>query len=118
MRLDSGWQAEIETCAARRVVSGPQTPTMRFSNGAADGQAHTGSLNLRGKECIEDLVRLFRGQPHAGIANRDQQLTIPGLPRFDRKFTPRTHVLHRLNTVEHQVHENLLELDSICRDPG
>src|SRR6266849_81137 len=53
MCLGFGGESEIETCAPRRVVGSPQVAAVRFNDGAADGQSHTGSMKLRGKERIE-----------------------------------------------------------------
>src|SRR5256885_3112152 len=71
--LDSGGQNDVKTRAAWRVVRGPQAAVVRFNDGAADGQSHTGSMRLRRKECIEDLVRLLQGQPRAGIADAHRE---------------------------------------------
>jgi len=49
---------------------------MRFNYGAADGQSHADPMRLRGKEGVEDLVRLLRGQPHAGIADTNHKLLV------------------------------------------
>ncbi len=40
------------------------------------------------------------------------------LLRFDRKLTRRIHVLHGLDAVEHEVHQNLLQLHTVCQDLG
>src|SRR5882672_4312713 len=53
-----GREREIKTRAARRVARGPQPAAMRFDDRAADGQPHAGPVRLRGKERVEDLVRL------------------------------------------------------------
>ncbi len=80
----------MKTCAARRVVGGPQAAVMRCNDGTADGQSQTGPVNLRGKKRIEDLVRLLRGQPYAGIADGDHKLLDAGLgARVHAAQTPR-----------------------------
>ncbi len=38
--------------------------------------------------------------------------------RFDRKFTRHAHVFHGLNAIQHEVHEHLLQLDTVSHDPG
>src|SRR5713101_2573561 len=75
-------------------------------------------MKLRGKECIEDLIRMVGGQSHAGNADRDQQLTILGLLRLDRKFAFSVHILHGIDAIEREVHEDLLQLDAISHDLG
>ncbi|TMA31536.1 MAG: amino acid permease, partial [Deltaproteobacteria bacterium] len=72
---------------------------MRFDDRAADGQAHAGAVRLGGEEGIEDLGRLLRGQSDAGIADRDQQLTIPGSFRSDDQFTFPARVLDRVDRI-------------------
>src|SRR5713226_1720380 len=59
--LGFGGESEMKTCSARSVVGSPQAATMRLHDRAADAKSHAGTLKLRGKERIEDLVRLFRG---------------------------------------------------------
>src|SRR6267378_2552557 len=83
MCVDVGGQSKVKTCAARRVVGGPQAAAMRFNDGAADPKPHAGPVRFGGKKRIEDLVRLLRGQPYSGIADRDQQLFIFPALRFD-----------------------------------
>lgn len=43
-------------------------------------------MRFSGKERIKDLLGLFLRQPHAGIADRDQQLTILAQLRLNRKY--------------------------------
>src|SRR5882762_4988575 len=74
--LDFGGQGETKTCAARRVLGCPQAAAMRLDNGSADAKAHTGSVKFGGKECVEDLVPLLRGQPDSGIADGHQHLLV------------------------------------------
>ena len=59
---------------------------MRFHDGAADPKSHAGAVRLGGKERIEDLIRLLRGQTHAGIADRHQADQI-----FNAFFTTKPH---------------------------
>src|ERR1700716_3696845 len=79
---------------------------MRCKDGTADGQSHTGSVNLRGKKRIEDLVRLLRGQPYAGIADGDHKLLVFRSPRLDGKLARPLHILHRINAVTDEVHHD------------
>ena len=90
---------------------------MRFDNRAADWEPHTGTVRLCGKERAEDLFGLLRRQANPRITDRDPQLSVLDLLRADRKFTCGA-VLHGLNAIQHQVHEYLLQLDTVCHDPG
>jgi hypothetical protein len=49
---------------------------MRFNDGAADAKSHAGPSRLSRKERIKDLIGLSRGQPHAGIVDREHQLPV------------------------------------------
>jgi len=53
---------------------------MRLDDGPADREPHAGPLGLRGKECTEDLVKLFRGESHARVLDRDQELLVLSRP--------------------------------------
>ncbi len=59
------------------------------------------------KNGFKDVFGLVRRQSQAGIADRDQQLTIANF-RLDRQLTPAGRFLHRIEAVQHQIHENLL----------
>jgi hypothetical protein len=48
--------------------------------------------------------------------DRDQQFTILSPSGLDGEHARR--LLHHLDAVEHQVHQDLLKLDTIRRDPG
>src|ERR1700688_2250690 len=90
---------------------------MRLNDRPTDGQPHASPVILGREECPEDLLPLLRGQSHAGIADRDQQLSIAGF-RLEGKLTAVSRSLHGIDTVEHEVHENLLQLDTVCHDLG
>src|SRR6266478_10046807 len=92
--LDYARKNDVKTRAARRVVRGPQAAVVRFNDGAADGQSHTGSMKLRRKECIEDLVRLLQGQPHAGIADAHRELPVFDSLRLDGELARPILILH------------------------
>src|SRR3984893_18542964 len=99
MCFDSGGQNEVKTCAARRVVGGPQAAVMRCNDGTADGPSHTGPVNLRGIKRIDDLVPLLRGEPYPGMASGDHKVCVFRSPRLDGKLARSIHVLHRINAV-------------------
>src|SRR6267378_6362827 len=62
-----GREREVKTRATGRVAPRPQATTVRFHDRAADGQPHAGPVRLRGKERVEDLICLLRGQADAGV---------------------------------------------------
>ncbi len=91
---------------------------MRFHDGAADTKSHACAITLGGKERIKYLVRLLRRQTHAGIADRDHQLRAFGALRLDRKLARPGHILHRFDTINHEVHQHLLQLHAVGHNPG
>src|ERR1700674_3905654 len=90
---------------------------MRFNDRAADPKSHPGAVSLGGKEGIENLVRLLRGQPHTGIANRHHYLFAIGTPRVDGKLARPIHIFHRVDAIHHEVHHDLLQLHTVCHYP-
>src|SRR5271154_4566239 len=104
MSLDIGWQSEVKTRAARRVVLSPQAAAMRFDDVPADAQSHAGAMKLGGKERIENLIRLLRGQPHAGIADGHENFLVIQQARNDEESPRPIYTLHRIDAVHDQVH--------------
>src|SRR5256885_6093912 len=68
----SAGQSEMKTCAPFRVCGGPQTAAMRFDDGAADWESHTGTMRFRSKECAKYLFGLLRWQSNPRITDRHQ----------------------------------------------
>src|SRR5882724_7677431 len=117
MGHDRSGQGELKRCTAPGSAGGPQAAAMRLDDRTADGQPHTSPVIFGRKECIEDLFRLLRGKSHTGITDRDQQLSIAGF-RTDGKLTSASHSLHGIDAVEHEVHEYLMQLHTVCHDVG
>ena len=84
---------------------------MRFDYAPTDRQSHTGALWLGREECLENAFGFVGGKPDAGIAHQNPYLTILAFLRCNGQLT--TGVLHRLDGVEHEVHQNLLQLHAI-----
>jgi len=112
-----GGQGEPKSCTPPGGAGGPQAAAMRLNDRPTDGQPHTSPVILGRKKCPEDLVGLLRRQSHTSIADRDQQLSISGF-RLDGKLTSASRSLHGIDAVEHEVHENLLQLHTVCHDFG
>ena len=91
---------------------------MRFDDGAANRQSHAGPIKLSGEECIENLVRLLRRQPHASISDAHHEFLIFCSLRLDSELAPPIHILHRGDAVHDEVHHDLLQLDPISLDLG
>src|SRR5260370_35670892 len=65
-------------------------------------------------ECIENPFSTIRWQSHAGIADRNDELTFRIQLRRNRQFA--SAVFHGLDRVQHQVHEYLLQLHLVSED--
>src|SRR3974377_1498174 len=104
----------METRAASVIVCRPNTAPMRLDDGAADGQPHAAALSFGGKEGIEYSVGFARRQPHSGIAYGNLHSAVLSWLRLNREDPARG--IHRLDAVEHQVHQDLLELNPIGVD--
>src|SRR5580700_5039615 len=114
---DRNGQGELKRCTAPGSARGRQAAAVRLDDRTADGQPHTSPVFFGRKECIEDLSRLLRGKSHTGITDRDQQLSVAGFRR-DGKLASASHSLHGIDAVEHEVHENLLQLHAVRHDVG
>jgi hypothetical protein len=88
MRRDSGGQGEMERCTLTGSTARPQAATVRLDDRAANGQAHAGAVRFSRKESIKDLIRSLRWEAHAGIADRDQYLTIIDLGLMVSSLSP------------------------------
>jgi len=108
---------EAKSGAASRVGCGPQAAAVGLDDRPADREPHARALSLGAEERVKDLVRLLRRNAHSCIRDRNQQLTTSGHQGSDCKLALALCVLHRLDTVEHEIHENLLQLHSVSHDP-
>ena len=110
--LGSGWEREMKGCSAPGVGSCPQMPSMRLDNGTADRQPHAAALRLGSEERVENLIRIFNRQSDSCVADFDHHSPFRVQLRLEDKYS--ACVFHRLDAVEHKVHEHLLQLHTIC----
>src|SRR6202140_2582921 len=86
MCLSFDREREMEGCARPLIGSGPHPPSVSFHNRAGNSQTHSRSLScvknnpslarFRRMERIEDLSSTFLRQSDAGVADRDDYLTL------------------------------------------
>src|SRR5271156_5797547 len=88
---------------------------MRLHNGTTDGQPHPAALRFGREESRKDLVSVSIWQSRTCIADREQPLTILPL-RLHRKLSAL--VPHGFDGIEHEVHEDLLQLHAVCLHYG
>jgi hypothetical protein len=90
---------------------------MRLNDGTADAKSHARPLGLGRKEGVENLMRLLRREPDAGIADRYHELAVFG-SRGDDELACAIQIFHRVDAVGHEVHQHLLQLDAISHYLG
>src|SRR6266404_7969290 len=114
VRLSFG-ESEMEGCTRPLIiVRGPDSSSKRLHDRAGNSQTHARPLRLSCMERIKNPFSIFRRQSYAGIAHRNEQLPLPVQSQLDRQFAAR--VSHGLNRIQHQVHEDLLELHPVSQD--
>ena len=86
---------------------------MRFHNGTADRQSHSGSVGLGGKEWFEDTVRVLWIESCSRILDLDQH-TVGVHCRLDEQFpwSIRDHT-HGFDAIHNQVDQDLLSLHAV-----
>src|SRR6266478_1851945 len=99
---------------ARTPASSSTTNTV----GAADAKPHAGAVRFRCKKRVEDLVRLLRGKPYAGIADGHQNFFFLRSLRLDGQLARLIHFFHRIDAVHDEIHQHLLQLHTVSHDPG
>ena len=99
------------------AVDGDVT-TRLLDDAETSRQTQAGALPawFRRKECVEYLVGFVQGQPGPCVMNRNVDLAVLTQLRLHRKHAAR--ILHRLDTIEHEVHQYLLQLHPVRRDFG
>src|SRR6267142_1339881 len=95
----------------------PQTTTMLFDDGTADGQSDAHSTALGRVEGLKELVHDVGLEANADILHR-QAHTIAFVTLSSDKELPRTivHAGHRVRSIAEQVQDDLLKLDTIGGD--
>jgi hypothetical protein len=73
---------------------------MRRDDPSTDRRTHAGAARFRGEERLENAPGFVDRKPDAGIAHRNQWLSILCALRRDGQFT--TSILHRRDAVEHE----------------
>jgi len=94
-----------------------QTPAMIFYDRPADRQTHAHAMRLCRKERLEDAVDVFGIDAHSGVFHRNQQMIESIYFSFyAQNPRPIVHGTHCVDGVPGQVHDDLLQLDSIGRN--
>src|SRR5258708_9200955 len=113
----AGRHRELKAGAAGHVRARPQSAAVRFDDRTADGQAQAHALGLGGVERLEQAVQTLRIQSRAGIPQTDEYAVRSISARADQQLPrPLADAAHRLDGVDDQVENHLLQLDPICSD--
>ena len=92
---------------------------MGFDNGAANGQSHPHPLRFGGVKRLEDAFDIFRGDTRPRIFDGNQYAG--GFLSFRcylQHAVPISHGVHRINSVDEQIQDDLLELYTVSHDFG
>ena len=106
----------MEGRAAAGIIRGPDFPSMRVDDGAADGKAKPHSLFFRGEETLEDLfssslrnaaTTIRDGYPHCAVLRfgSNEQLALR-----------RIAIAYRFAAIHYQIKHHLLKLDPVAGD--
>lgn len=96
------------------VEACPQVPAIRLDNRSANGQPHTEALRLSGEKCVKHFLDQVWVKAYAGIRYRNLDLTLVIFLRLYRELMVGARVLHSIDSIEHQVHQNLPELHNVA----
>ena len=95
----------------------PKTPVVPFDDRAADGEPDSHAIALRRVERLEQSFGSFGPEADAGIAHGEANLPV-FVTVGPNQQKPRTVVdgAHRIRGIAQEVHDHLLELDTIAGD--
>src|SRR6476659_2100796 len=111
------WQGEIKARAAVGDILSLDVATMRFYDGAHNGQSHSQPLFLGGKEPIEQAFVHFSPNACAMIANAHVHFIVAIRSRANLYLASvRWCLPHGVKGITNQVHQHLLNLDRISFD--
>src|SRR5436190_23989017 len=111
-------QRDRERRAAVGIVRSRDRAAVAFDDGAADRKAHAQPLRLAGDEGIEDRLEHFRSDSGAAVVHLDHNVRFINRCRANDQ-APRAVAAgsaHGAEGVEHQVQDDLLQLDEVTLD--
>src|ERR1700756_1070172 len=107
-------QREKECCSWTFGRSNSQAPSVRFHDRPADCQAHPHSFLLRSIESLKGLFRIKQASSVVPDLDNDRRRVLQ--LRADPKFSwPILNCSHRLDSIDEQVEDDLLQLHSITQ---
>src|SRR5215213_6083617 len=109
-------KADVKNGAARTAF-GRDLAFVRVDDRACDAQSHAHAVGLGGGERLEQASQLIRGYSGPGIADRDKSLAVRRPRPADDLTDPVRCARDGFDPVDHQVQNNLFQLDAISLDP-
>jgi hypothetical protein len=107
-------QRELNGCAQASSARGPYSTPVRIDNRSANREPHTHAVGLGGVERVKHTVKTLRTKSRAGILHCDEHGARGLLSSADQQLPrPLGNAAHRLDGVEDQIENYLLELDSV-----
>src|SRR4051794_16810087 len=112
-----GWHGELNDRAAGHVRTRPQRAAMPFDDRTADRQPHPQTGRLRGVEGRENVLGALRRKTGPRIAHCHEHAVRVGFARADEQLSRAiADAAHRLERVDDQVQEYLLQFDTVSFD--
>ncbi len=116
-QASGGRQAEVKARPVLEILR-PEFTAVMFYNRPDNGQAHSHALRLSRKEVSEDLVRLVLRQADSMIAHAHFHEPVIGAGRDQNSTIVHRCVLHRVEGVDDQIQQHLLQMNRIGVDRG
>src|SRR5262249_22211322 len=109
-------ECELKGRAGTVIRGGPQLPAVILHDGATDRQPHSHPLRLGRVESVEDLFEVLPVKPDAGVLHGDERFVRFIWTRADEQLSrPARRRSHRLDTVHHEIENDLLQLHSVTK---
>src|SRR6266850_3988979 len=109
-------KSEMKGRAWTFVLRCPEISAMRLYDGSTDREPQPYSPVLGAYKRVEDAIRVSRIEADAGVPHRNHQLrrlTISGSDQHFTRLPPGPS--HGLTTVENQIKQHLLQLDTVAQ---
>ena len=86
---------------------------MRLDDRAADRQSHAHTVRLGGEEGVEQTIQVLGIDADAEVLHRHEHLVSGMLMRADQELARPICLRHGLNTVHHEIDDDLLQLHPV-----
>jgi hypothetical protein len=91
---------------------------MAIDDRPADRQAHSNAIGFRGVKGLENALAIFRINAGSRVAHCHPDAFVVLLSADPQFSWPHLNRAHRFNRIQDQVHDDLLQLNTICINTG